>query len=123
MYHNELMEHFKYPYNRNKVKNANFSYHQDNPSCGDQVSIEGIIAHNQIEAIGFEGKGCVISQATASMLTEKCKDLSLDEIIQLKAEDIINLIGIELGPNRLKCALISLDALKRGINIYLTNKQ
>lgn len=122
LYQEELMEHFKYPHNKKKIINPSFTAGQDNPSCGDRIAIEGLIQNNKVIDLGFSGSGCVISQATASMLTQLCKNKSLDDILALTKEDIINLVGIKLGPTRLKCALLSLQVLHEGILNYKKHK-
>ena len=68
--------------------------------------------------VGFDGSGCVISQATTSMLTEFCKGKSIDDVLALTKTDITNLIGVELGPNRLKCALIGLQVLQEALRKF-----
>ncbi len=123
LYQEELMDHFKFPRNRKKIENSNFSSGQFNPSCGDKISIEGKIEKDEngierITQIGFEGSGCVVSQAAASMLTEKCLGKSVDEVLNINKDDILKLVGLELGPTRLRCALLCLDALKEGLDGY-----
>lgn len=116
LYKDELMEHFKYPHNKGKTINPDFSSELENPSCGDMVSIEGKIAQDgKIIELSFEGSGCVISQAAASMLTDKCKGKTVDEVLKLTAQDILQMLGFEIGPVRLRCALLSLQALQSAL--------
>lgn len=121
-YQKALMEHFRNPQNKKKIENANFSSGQDNPSCGDTVSISGIIEDGVVKEIGFEGSGCVISMASVSMLTEACKGKTVEEILSLTKSDILKMLGLELGPNRLQCALLPLEALHKGIAGYKKGK-
>jgi nitrogen fixation protein NifU and related proteins len=114
-YQEELFEHFKYPFNKKCVENPDFQAGHDNPSCGDKVTIEGKISGNKIVEIGFNGSGCVISQAATSMLTEFCKGKTIDQVLALGKDDILNLVKIDLGPNRLKCALLCLQVLQDGL--------
>ena len=116
------MDHFRYPRNKVPIKNPNFSSGQINPSCGDKVSIDGTVCDNKITEIYFDGVGCVISQATASILTEHCIGKTLNEILDLSKDNILKMIGIKLGPVRIKCALLPLQALQAGILTFL-NKQ
>ena len=116
LYQEELMEHYRYPQNIKPLTNPHFSATESNPSCGDSMYIEGYINDNAISNLCFKGSGCVISQATASMLTQKCIGSSLIMVRSLSQSDIVELIGIELGPVRLKCALLSLHVLQRGIS-------
>lgn len=114
-YHEELLEHYKYPENKKKVEHPTFSAGEENPSCGDKIYIEGKIENNMLVDIGFDGKGCVISQAAASMLTSYCLGKTLDEIKMLDETAMLDLVGIPLGPVRAKCALLSLLVLKKGL--------
>ena len=76
MYQEELLEHYKYPYNKKKLEGQpSFSTEQYNPSCGDSISMEGVVQNGILTKLCFQGKGCVISQATASMLSEYVKDI------------------------------------------------
>lgn len=118
LYKDELMDHYRFARNRGELPNPDFASGQLNPSCGDQISIFGMVSDNVAVRVQFTGKGCVISQATASMLTQACAGKALAEIMAWDYRFIQNLIGIELGPTRLKCALLALDALKAGICSY-----
>lgn len=120
LYHEELVEHYKYPKNKKSIHHAHFSANDENPSCGDSISFEGIIENNILTDIGFDGKGCVISQATTSMLTDFCLGKSVDELNNLTEEDIFKLIQIPLGPVRAKCATLSLQVLNKGLAAYLS---
>ena len=117
-YQEELLEHFKYPCNKKCVENPDFKAGQDNPSCGDKVYIEGKIKDGRIIEIGFDGSGCVISQAATSMLTEFCKNKTIEEVLALTKDDILSLVKIELGPNRLKCAILCLQVLQEALIKY-----
>lgn len=121
IYQERLMYHYKYPKNRKKINNPDFSSGQQNPSCGDRILIEGKFEKSDndnlvIKDLGFDGSGCVISQAVASILTQYCIDKSVNTILKMNKDDIIKLIKIPLGLNRIKCALLSLEALKAGLN-------
>lgn len=111
-YHAILMDHYQHPRNRGRLESPTFESGEHNPSCGDSVIIFGRVSDNRVIALAFEGKGCVISQAAASLLTEAAINKTTEEIIALDAAWMMELIGIELGPIRMKCALLSLEALK-----------
>jgi nitrogen fixation NifU-like protein len=113
-----LMDHFKNPRNRGQLEKPDFIVAQFNPSCGDKISVQGVVKDGILIQVAFEGKGCVISQASASMLSELCLGKPINEILRLKEEDILKIIGMELGPIRIKCALLSLMALQEGILEY-----
>ena len=121
IYQEELMDHYKYPRNRKKIEKPDFESGQHNPSCGDSVQVEGKVEKDEkgvlrIVDLGFSGSGCVISQAATSMLTQKCKGKSVDEVLAMTKDDILKMLGIELGPTRMRCALLCLHALKEGLD-------
>ena len=118
LYQEQLNDHYRTPRNRGRIDSPSFSSGQYNPSCGDTVLIEGLIQGDVVTRVLFDGSGCVISQATASLLTEKVIGLSCDAIGKMDSETITNLIGMALGPVRLKCALLPLLALQAGIVNY-----
>ena len=113
-----LMDHYKNPRNKGHIDKPDFATAQYNPSCGDSVSFEAVIEDNILKKVAFEGKGCVISLATASIFTEYVVGKHIDDILKLEKEDIEGIIGMELGPTRMKCALLSLVALQEGIMEY-----
>lgn len=120
IYQERLMDHYKHPKNRKRIEKPDFSSGQQNPSCGDSILIEGKLKKSEdgtivINDLGFEGSGCVISQASASILTQHCIGKSVETILNMNKDDIIKLVKIPLGPNRIKCALLSLEALKASL--------
>ncbi|CUU04609.1 nitrogen fixation protein NifU [Candidatus Thermokryptus mobilis] len=110
-----LLDHYQNPRNFGHLENPDIVYEEGNPSCGDQIRIEIKLEDNRIADIKFTGKGCTISQASASILTEIVKGKSLDEIKNFSKEDMLNALGIPISPIRLKCALLGLKVLKAGI--------
>lgn len=119
IYKEELLDHYKYPRNQGVIDNPDIAYKSGNPACGDTVSFTLNIENEKISNIKFQGSGCVISQAVASMLTEKVLGSSVENIINMTKDDILGLINISLGPTRLRCALLALEALQMGIKNYL----
>jgi nitrogen fixation protein NifU and related proteins len=115
IYQEKLMDHYKNPRNKKKINNPDFSSGQQNPSCGDSILVEGKFQDNKIIQIGFDGAGCVVSQAAASMLLQKCIGKTVEDVLKLNKDDILQMIGIPLGPNRIKCALLSLQALQESL--------
>ena len=115
LYQEELMEHFRNPRNAGEIAHPHFVAEDDNPTCGDRVRLTGKVAQGILTDMRFSGKGCVISQATTSMLTELCIGKSVNDLKQISSEDILELIGLPLGPNRLKCALLCRDVLRAGL--------
>lgn len=122
LYHQELIDHYRYPKHRGTLVAPDFCSESYNPSCGDRISWQGHIAQSVITAIAFEGAGCVISQATASMLAQLSLGKSLDNVSEFTKETMLVLVGIELGPTRLKCALLPLETLQAGIAAYVKDK-
>lgn len=116
IYQDRLMDYYRYPRNRGTLATPDFSSDEHNPSCGDSVCMQGIIKDGIIMQIVFDGRGCVISQAAASMLAEQCIGKTFHEVLLLTPTFMIELVGIELGPTRLKCALLSLQALHTGLH-------
>lgn len=119
LYQDVLIDHYRNPRNRGVLDHADFKSGENNPSCGDSVSMYGRVEDGILIAIGFEGFGCVISQAAASLLTEQVVGKSVQDIMKLDAAFMRALVGIELGPTRVRCALLALEALQRGIKEYL----
>jgi nitrogen fixation protein NifU and related proteins len=118
LYQEQLMDHYRYPRNYGTLENPDMVTQTFNPSCGDQVAYQAHIKNNTIVALKFQGKGCVISQAAASLLSESCINKELEYIESLTKDTMITLIGISLGPTRLRCALLALEALHQGIAQY-----
>lgn len=118
LYQQQLMDHYRNPRNQGTLDKPDFKSGVFNPSCGDSIAIEGMVQDQHLVRIVFQGSGCVVSQATASMLSHIVKGKTLDEVMQLDGHAIVCLIGIQLGPVRLKCALLSLQALQEGIHQY-----
>jgi len=113
-----LMEHYKNPRNRGRIENPTFSTAQFNPSCGDSILFDVLLENGIIKKISFEGKGCVVSMATCSIFTEYFVGKRIDEVLAFQKENIKDIIGMDLGNTRIKCALLSLVALQEGIAEY-----
>lgn len=114
LYREAILDHYKHPRFKGHLENPDVQYHDHNPFCGDEITIELKIDEGRIVEVAFDGKGCAISQATASMLMEEVVGMSLEDARKLDKEFVLELLGIDLGPVRLKCALLSLKALKAG---------
>ncbi|GBD33962.1 Zinc-dependent sulfurtransferase SufU [bacterium HR34] len=113
IYHEVILEHWKNPKNKGKIKNPDFTYEIYNPFCGDKIKIYIKANKNIIKDVKFEGKGCAISQAGASLLTEKVKNKSISYAKKLDKEDMLKMLNLkEISPIREKCMMISLNALK-----------
>ncbi|MDP3970325.1 MAG: SUF system NifU family Fe-S cluster assembly protein [bacterium] len=114
LYHEEILEHFKDPQNFGLLKDATLTKTATNPTCGDNFTFTLRLDNdNKVEAVGFEGEGCAISTASASLLTEELKGKTVEEIQNLDKDFIMKMLGLELSPTRLKCALLPLEALTK----------
>ena len=118
IYQEQILDHYKHPRNFGKMDNATVHHHEYNPLCGDEIEMFLVIKENKILDVKISGHGCAISQASASMLSERIKGKKLDELKKLAKDDILEMLGIPLSPVRLKCALLSLDTFKNAIVIY-----
>lgn len=115
LYREIILDHYKNPRHKGTLDPHDFSFEDENPLCGDKIRIDvRLDADRRVAEVAFNGRGCAISQASASMLTESIVGISLDDVKQLSKDDILEMLGIELGPVRLKCALLSLKVLKAG---------
>jgi nitrogen fixation NifU-like protein len=114
LYREAILDHYKHPRRKGHLENPDIRYHDHNPFCGDELTIELKTKDGIVVDAAFDGRGCAISQATASMLMEEVVGKSLDELKELDKAYILDLLGIEIGPVRLKCALLSLKVLKAG---------
>lgn len=114
LYRENIIDHYQDPRNKGRLEHPDISHEEDNPVCGDQIRIDMKVEDGVVTAVRFDGHGCSISQAAASMLTEEVEGKTLDEVKKIDKEAILNLLGIPIGPVRLKCALLSLKVLKAG---------
>jgi len=115
-YREEILEHYTHPHNYGTLEHPDISHEENNPLCGDRIrfDIELDGDGQTVEDVRFSGVGCAISKASASMLSDLLLGRTLDEIKDLTKEDVLDEIGIDLGPVRLKCALLPLKVVKAG---------
>ena len=116
LYREIIIDHYKNPSYRGHLDPHDISFEDDNPLCGDHIQIDlRVDPGGRVTDARFDGKGCAISQASADLLVESILGKSLEEVKALTKQDVLDLLGIELGPVRLKCALLSLKVLKAGV--------
>jgi len=115
LYRENILDHYKHPRNQGTLDHPDISYEDGNPLCGDKLRMDFQIKDGKIDAVRFSGQGCSISQASASMLCERIEGQSLEDEKKISREDVLEMLGIELGPVRLKCALLALKTLKAGV--------
>ncbi|MGI0019640.1 MAG: Fe-S cluster assembly sulfur transfer protein SufU [Nitrososphaera sp.] len=123
IYREIILDHYRNPRNKGKISSPDVSIHDSNPLCGDEIDIHLKVEGDKIKDIKFEGRGCAISQASASMLTEMVMNKPLTSVKDLSKDDILEEIGLtSLGPARIKCALLSLKVLKLGMVKYYADR-
>jgi nitrogen fixation NifU-like protein len=115
MYREHILEHFRHPHNKEELEEATYSHRKHNPLCGDDITIQLKETEGKVEKATFTGHGCAISVAAASLLTDKLKGMSIDAVKEMKAQDLIDLLGIHVGPVRMKCALLPLEATHKAL--------
>lgn len=113
-----LLDHYRSPRNYGKIENSSGEIVEYNPVCGDAVQFSFSVSDGKIKDIRFIGRGCSVSQGSASMLTEMVKGMALEDALKIGPETIISRIDLDLGPSREKCALLSLNALHKLIRKY-----
>jgi nitrogen fixation NifU-like protein len=113
-YREYILDHYKNPRNYGRLETPTLSHEEDNPLCGDVIGIDLKVNGGLIEDVRFHGRGCAISQASASLLTERIKGKSLEDARKISKEDVFEDLGIAISPARIKCALLSLKVFKVG---------
>jgi nitrogen fixation NifU-like protein len=114
-YREVIIDRYQNPHFKGELDPHDITFEDSNPLCGDEIRIDVVLnGEGRVTDARFSGRGCAISQASADLLLESIQGKSIDEIKELAKEDVLDLLGIELGPVRLKCALLSLKVLKAG---------
>ncbi len=115
LYREAILDHYKHPRHKGSLDAPDVHYHDHNPFCGDEITVELKVEDGIVTDAAFDGRGCAISQASASMMMEEIMGMAVDDLKKWTKDDILEMLGIEIGPVRLKCALLPLKALKAGI--------
>jgi nitrogen fixation NifU-like protein len=119
MYQENILDHYEHPYHRGTLTQPTLVYRDLNPLCGDEVCVQAHLdTQGHVVEAYFEGQGCVISLAAASMLMEAIEGKTLQEVKQLNRQDMLALLGIPLTTMRVKCAMLPLRTLEKAIYIY-----
>lgn len=118
LYRQNILEHYRHPHNFGRLENPDIDQKKGNPFCGDILSVTIKLSKDKksLAKINFEGQGCAISIASASLLTDFVTAKTITEIMSLKKETILSLLGTELTPTRLKCALLSLETVQSALS-------
>jgi nitrogen fixation NifU-like protein len=115
LYRDYILEHYRRPHNFGVLDDATTSHEGANPLCGDRITLQLKVLDGMITGVGFTGRGCAISQASASLLTDEVKGKPAVEAAKMNAQDVLDMLGIEISPARLKCALLSLETLQKAL--------
>jgi nitrogen fixation NifU-like protein len=115
MYREAILDHSRNPRNRGTLEPADFTFEDVNPLCGDEIRIDARTDGERITEIRFSGRGCAISQAAASLLTELVEGRPLEEVKAISREDLLEELGVPISPARMKCAMLGLKVLKAGL--------
>jgi nitrogen fixation NifU-like protein len=115
LYRDEILEHYRRPHNFGTLEEPDAVFEGANPLCGDRITLMLGIEDGVVKEVAFTGRGCAISQASASMLTDEIKGKPLEAVARIGRDDVLEELGIEISPARLKCALLSLDTLRRAL--------
>jgi nitrogen fixation protein NifU and related proteins len=116
LYREVIIEHYKNPSYRGRLDPHDVSFADDNPLCGDHIQVDlRLDPQGVVTEARFDGHGCAISQASADLLMESILGKSVEDVKALGKQHVLDLLGIDLGPVRLKCALLSLKVLKAGV--------
>ncbi len=113
LYQDEILDHYKHPRHKERLEQLTASAEAANPLCGDKLGLDIRVENGKISAVGYWGEGCAISQASMSMLTEELIDQPVEILNQISQEDIVEMLGVKIGPARLKCALLPLSVLEK----------
>ncbi|MFQ5907982.1 MAG: Fe-S cluster assembly sulfur transfer protein SufU [Thermoplasmata archaeon] len=119
MYQEAILDHYQNPRNKGDLAEADIWAREDNPLCGDEIALYLKLDDDAVvEDVKFQGEGCAISQASASMLTVKLKGKTLKEVLEIDEDAVLQTLGIPISHARLKCALLSLSTLRIGLKAY-----
>ena len=120
MYRQQILDHYKNPRNYGEMEDPTFSHVGENPSCGDTIKIDVRLEDDgeTIEYVAFSGDGCAISQASASMLSQKLPGTTLSELKEMDRDDIVDMLGVDISPMRIKCAVLAEKVAQDGAKIY-----
>jgi nitrogen fixation NifU-like protein len=111
LYRDEILEHYRHPHNFGVLDDPTATHEGANPLCGDRITMQLGVRDGKVAEIAFTGRGCAISQASASLLTDEVKGMTVEQAEAYRADDLLELLGIEISPARLKCAMLSLETL------------
>ena len=113
LYREQILEHYKHPHNFGRIDDPDLEFEDNNPFCGDEQHVTiRLDQDDRVAEVKFDGKGCAISTAATSMLTDELVGLTRDELVTLQKEKVLDLLGIDISATRMKCALLGLKVVK-----------
>jgi nitrogen fixation NifU-like protein len=117
LYRDFILEHYRSPHNKGQLDPHDLHFADSNPTCGDEMSMTLRLddARTAITDVAFDGRGCAISQASASILTDELRGQTLDQVRGMDPKHVLNELGVPIGPARLKCALLSYKVLQGAV--------
>jgi nitrogen fixation protein NifU and related proteins len=116
-YREYILDHYRNPRNYGKLDQPDVHSEDSNPLCGDQLSMDLSLEGDRVSEVRFQGRGCAISQASASMLSEMIEGKTIEEVVALGKDAVLDELGISISPARTKCAFLSLRVLHRGLAV------
>ena len=115
LYRDYILEHYRRPHNFGVIDEPTASFEGSNPLCGDRITMQLGIENGVVERVGFTGRGCAISQVSASLLTDEINGKTVADVAAYRADDLLDLLGIDISPARLKCAMLSHETLHKAL--------
>jgi len=120
MYRQQILDHYKSPRNYGEIEDPTFTHVGENPMCGDTIEMDVVLSEDEetIEQVAFRGDGCAISQASASMLSQELHGMAVDDLDAMDRDDIVDMLGVDISPMRVKCAVLAEKVAQDGADIY-----
>jgi nitrogen fixation NifU-like protein len=124
MYRQQILDHYKNPRNYGELEEPTYSHVGENPMCGDTIEMDvvlddpDVVDEAVVERVAFQGDGCAISQASASMLTEELRGKTVAELEAMDRDDVIDMLGVDISPMRVKCAVLAEKVAQDGAEIF-----
>jgi len=120
MYRQQILDHYKNPRNYGELEDPTYTHVGENPMCGDEIRMDVAIDEESgvIERVAFQGDGCAISQASASMLSSELQGTSIEKLMEMDRDDVTEMLGVDVSPMRVKCAVLAEKVAQDGYEIY-----
>ncbi|AAV47814.1 Fe-S cluster assembly sulfur transfer protein SufU [Haloarcula sp. NS06] len=124
MYRQQILDHYKNPRNYGEIEDPTFTHIGENPMCGDEIRMDVVLDEDEetIEQVAFQGDGCAISQASASMLSQELAGMAVEDLKAMDRDDITEMLGVDISPMRVKCAVLAEKVAQDGADIFFGEK-